>query len=117
MQTPSRRVHHAHRKLDKGNTDPKEPMTTPEMLSQHQKRVPQLEVGDPFDARAHAGIPHHRPADEATAPAGGIGPEGEFAFLKNELRTMNDTIRKMDAGILNTQKDIKAVLMQSAKVE
>ena len=28
--------------------------------------------------------------------------EGEFAFLKNELRTMNDTIRKMDAGILST---------------
>ena len=51
------------------------------MLPQHQQGVPQLEVGHPFDAGAHAGIAHHRPADEAAAPSGGIGPEGELAFL------------------------------------
>jgi len=67
--------------LHQGNPDSKDCLASAEMVSQHQQRVSELQVGNPLNARAHPGIANHGASDEATGPPLRRGPQGKFGLF------------------------------------
>ncbi len=74
-------VNHSHRDLDQRHAD-SEPLVPPAvMFFQHEERVAQLEIRDPLDRGAHAGISHHRSSHDATGPPRPSGADRKLALL------------------------------------
>ena len=67
--------------LHQGNPDAKDRLASAEMVSQHQQRVSELQVGNPLNARTHPGIANHGASDEATGPPLRRGPQGKFGLF------------------------------------